>query len=88
MDKYKVEYRPEADKNLEKLSKSIKERIIKKICWLSKYIENIRLEILGGKYKNLYKLRIGAWRVIYDINPPQKLIIVYFIGHRKEIYKR
>ncbi|MFH1958449.1 MAG: type II toxin-antitoxin system RelE/ParE family toxin [bacterium] len=84
---YKVEYRQEAEKNLDKLSEPIRERIIKKIHWLSKYIENIRPEMLGGRYKDLYKLRIGAWRVIYDINSSQKSIVIYFTGHRKEIYK-
>jgi len=81
---YKVEYSQEADKNLEQLGKPIRERIIRKIHWLSKYIENIRPDMLGGKYKNLYKLRIGAWRAIYTA---RKLIVIYFTGHGKEIYK-
>ncbi|MFH1353431.1 MAG: type II toxin-antitoxin system RelE/ParE family toxin [bacterium] len=84
---YKVEYNREADKNLEKLSKPICKRIIKKIYWLSKCIEDIRPDMLGGKYKDLYKLRIGDWRVIYGINSSEKSIIIYFAGHRKEIYK-
>ena len=36
---YEVAYQPEADEDLEKLDKSTRERIIKKIHWLAKYIE-------------------------------------------------
>ncbi|PIU83533.1 MAG: type II toxin-antitoxin system mRNA interferase toxin, RelE/StbE family [Elusimicrobia bacterium CG06_land_8_20_14_3_00_38_11] len=84
---YEVAYQPEADEDLEKLDKSTRERIIKKIHWLAKYIENIRPEMLGGNYRGVYKLRIGNWRVIYGINHAQKMITVFTIGHRSEIYK-
>lgn len=84
---YEVAYQPEADEDLEKLDKSTRERIIKKIHWLAKYIENIRPEMPGGNYRGVYKLRIGNWRVIYGISHIQKMITVYTIGHRSEIYK-
>ncbi|MBA7605099.1 hypothetical protein ES703_12228 [subsurface metagenome] len=85
---YRVEYRPEADKDLERLDKVIRKRIIKKVHWLAKNVEEIRHEMLGGGYKGLYKLRIGDWRVIYEIRYPQKLLVVYTVGHRKEIYRK
>lgn len=85
---YKVEYQPEADENLERLDKLTRERVIKKIHWLIKYIENVRPEMLGGDYRGVYKLRIGNWRAIYGINHTQKTITIYTIGHRKEIYKK
>ena len=84
---YKVEYRSEADEDLEKLDKSTRERVTKKVHWLAEYIENIKPEMLGGNYRGVYKLRIGNWRVIYGISHTQKTITVYTIGHRSEIYK-
>ncbi len=84
---YQVEYRPEADNDLSQLDKPIRERIIERVHWLAKNFEEIRPEVLGGKYKGLYKLRVGDWRVIYEIKHSQKIIVVYTIGHRKEIYR-
>ena len=84
---YKVEYRSEADEDLEKLDKSTRERVTKKVHWLAEYIENIKPEMIGGNYRGVYKLRIGNWRVIYGISHTQKTITVYTKGHRCEIYK-
>ncbi|MEW6686395.1 MAG: hypothetical protein AB1393_09370 [Candidatus Edwardsbacteria bacterium] len=44
---------------MEKLDQQIRERVIKKIHWLARNIENIKPEALGGKYKDLDKMRIG-----------------------------
>lgn len=84
---YRVKYRPEADEDLSRLDKPVRERVIKRVHWLAKNFEEIRPEVLGGKYKGLYKLRVGDWRVIYEVKHSQNLIIVYSIGHRSEIYK-
>ncbi len=54
---------------------------------LEKLDKSTRPEMLGGNYRGVYKLRIGNWRVIYGINHIQKMITVYTIGHRSEIYK-
>ncbi len=35
-----------------------------------------------------YKLRIGNYRAIADINEKKKTITILIIGHRKNIYKR
>ena len=37
---------------------------------------------------NAYKLRVGDYRVIADIDKTEIKIIVVKIGHRKNIYKR
>ncbi|KAF5424086.1 MAG: mRNA interferase RelE/StbE [Candidatus Methanocomedens sp.] len=38
--------------------------------------------------RNDYKLRIGDYRVIADINDSSKKIEIALIGHRKKIYKK
>ena len=37
--------------------------------------------------KDYYKLRVGDYRVIADIDKNKVKILVLFIGHRKNIYK-
>ncbi len=41
-----------------------------------------------GDLAGLYKLRVGSYRIIYEILEGENLIIIHAIGHRSKIYKR
>lgn len=74
-----------AVKELEKLPVDIQERIFQKIVDAKKnpfrYFEQLR-------GRNDYKLRVGDYRIIADINRTEERIEITVIGHRKNIYKR
>lgn len=38
-------------------------------------------------YDDRYRLRVGDYRVIYDIEDKQLIILVVGVGHRREIYR-
>lgn len=38
-------------------------------------------------YKNHYRIRIGQYRVIYEIAAQIRIIVIIRIGHRKDIYQ-
>ena len=38
------------------------------------------------KYSNFWSLRTGDYRTIYEIDKERKIIIILFIGHRKNVY--
>jgi len=38
-------------------------------------------------YENRYRLRVGDYRVIYEIVDGQLIILVVGVGHRREIYQ-
>ncbi|OGU77357.1 MAG: hypothetical protein A2499_04230 [Stygiobacter sp. RIFOXYC12_FULL_38_8] len=40
------------------------------------------------KNRNGYRLRIGEYRIIYEINENERSIIVLRVAHRKEVYKK
>jgi len=84
---YQVVILPKALNDLSKIDKTVSRRIIEKLWWLSENIESITPLSLTGKYIDLFKLRIGDWRVIYDIDRDQKIITVHKADHRSEIYK-
>jgi len=69
---------------LNKLEKPIKERIWKKLqdCKEnpSHFLESL-VEIHG------FKLRVGDYRAIIDIDNQNKILTVLKIGHRKNIYE-
>ena len=35
---------------------------------------------------NFWSLRVGDYRVIYEIDPEQDQVTVLFVGHRKKVY--
>jgi mRNA interferase RelE/StbE len=74
---------PKAAKALEKIEKSVKSRIIEKLRELVDYPDKTGKRL---KYSDFWSLRIGDYRVIYEINKDKNQVIVLFIGHRKNVY--
>jgi mRNA interferase RelE/StbE len=86
--KYSVEFRPEAESDLSRLDKDVAQRIMNRIKWLAEHLQETKIETLrGDRWKGLFKLRVGDFRVVYAINHPKKLISIHLIGHRREIYE-
>lgn len=80
-----IEWSEEALEDLNGLDRAVGKRILKKLTWLSHNFENIIPEPLSGEFEGTYKLRIGAWRVIYTFD--KETILILHVGHRREIYR-
>ena len=82
---YEVVYDKEAVRFLDKLTLDDRQRIVKKIKEAKvnpfSYFEKLTSI-------NAYKLIVGDYRVIADIDKTEIKILVVKIGHRKNIYKR
>ena len=68
MTAYQVIILPKAFEDLSKIDKTVAERITDKLTWLSENIDNITPLPLKGDLSGLYKLKVGDWRIIYDID--------------------
>ena len=82
---YKLIFDEKAIEFLEKLDYKIRNRIFNKIL-ITKEKPFRNYERLTNRDE--YKLRVGNYRVIVDIDEKSKKIIILFIGHRKNIYKK
>jgi mRNA interferase RelE/StbE len=83
-----IEYSKKAEKQLGKISKNniiaIKNRLNDFVAGLS----NVDVALLK-KYSNLYRLRVGDYRVIFEIIKSEiRIIHVLEIKHRKEAYRK
>ena len=79
---FEIIWKENALKDLQKLDSFISIRIIKKIDELK---ENPFLrDIKRLKGLNFYRLRVGDYRIIFEIF--DKKLIIFKIGHRKNIY--
>ncbi|GAB4316288.1 type II toxin-antitoxin system RelE/ParE family toxin [Cyanobacterium aponinum UTEX 3222] len=84
---YKIEYSKTAIKKLNKIPKNLVKRIQNKLTEIAQnpYRENPNLKKLVGREG--YRLRIGDWRIIYEINNDRIVILVLEIDTRGGIYK-
>ena len=82
---YEVIFDEAAITFLSKLPEQQRTRIYKKIIDAKKNPFHF-FEILKGRKE--YKLRVGDYRVIADIQKRRKTINILHIGHRRNIYKR
>jgi mRNA interferase RelE/StbE len=83
---YKVEILKGALKQLKKLSLELQERIQVKIDDLAIEPRPNGAKKLKGK-ENAYRIRVGEYRVIYDIFDDILVVNVIEIGHRSKVYK-
>lgn len=86
---YTIQYMPPAAKALRKMDKAVAVRIFEKIEALATApYESAGVKALAGSLKGLYRLRVGDYRVLYEINNDTVCIIVLDIDNRKDIYKQ
>jgi len=88
MAEYCIRILKAAAQDLERLDKPTGRRIVQRINWLAANVDAIRLEALTGDLAGLYKLRVGDYRIIYEVLWDEETIGIHAVGHRREIYRR
>jgi mRNA interferase RelE/StbE len=83
---YKIKYKPKAQKFIEGQSPKIKRQLIKKIEDLQKNPRPQGSRLLDSE-KNIYRIRTGNYRIIYQVRDKVLLIIVAKVGDRKDVYR-
>jgi mRNA interferase RelE/StbE len=84
---YRISILDRAARELSQIDKPVARRIIERINWLNSNLDIIKIEPLTGDLAGLYKLRVGDYRIIYEILHNEQTLIIHAIGHRKEIYR-
>ncbi|MEK6979159.1 MAG: type II toxin-antitoxin system RelE/ParE family toxin [Candidatus Micrarchaeota archaeon] len=82
---YEIRWDEKARDFLKTIPRVEAQRIIKRINGIADFPEHY-IEALTGI--NAYKLRAGDYRLIIDLDKTDKIIMVRFIGHRKNIYEK
>jgi len=83
---YKIEYLDSVYEDLESISKSEKIKIKKSI---EQKLAHNPIEFgkpLQYSLKGLRRLKVGDYRVIFQVEPEKYVVLIVKIGHRKEIY--
>jgi mRNA interferase RelE/StbE len=83
---YRVEVAPHAERQLRRLPKSIQMRLTTRMKALADEPRPPGVEKLAGE-ENLYRIRVGDYRIIYAIEDEVLLVLVVTVGHRREVYR-
>jgi mRNA interferase RelE/StbE len=85
---YKLVFLDRAMDEVKKLDRARQKIIKAKLLILAKNPAALKNNIrrLSGRKEALYRLRLGAYRVIFKKDEARLIILVVRIGHRKEIY--
>ena len=90
MSTYEIEIGAKADTQLAGLDAAIGASVERKILWLSQNAAAMlhrRLVGMPDDLSGLCKLRIGDYRILYWVYHEKKLIRIYRVQHRSEVYR-
>jgi mRNA-degrading endonuclease RelE of RelBE toxin-antitoxin system len=87
---YRVEIGSKADAQLAQLDSTVGAAVERKILWLAEnaaVMIHRRLVGMPDALAGLCKLRAGDWRILYWIYHKEKVVRIYRIQHRSEVYR-
>lgn len=87
MPEYTVKYLPQAEKDLARLPREADERIRKRIRLLQEDARPPGCKALHGEWKGLTRIRVGDYRVVYQIQDALVLVVIVKIAPRSDVYR-
>lgn len=90
MTSHNIEFTKSAKKEFDRLSKPVQKRVVRSLQLLQSdpYSDLLPIKRLQGSQEKLYRLRIGDYRIVYEVQDTRLLVIVIKIGHRRDVYRR
>jgi mRNA interferase RelE/StbE len=83
---YAVYFKPSARTELEHLSDRLIARLMPRIEGLAHHPRPHACKKLRG-YKDIWRIRVGDYRIVYTIDDDSKTVSITRIAHRKEVYE-
>jgi mRNA interferase RelE/StbE len=81
-----IEIAPSAERQIRKLESSVRRKILKRIETLGSIPRPAEVEKLTDTGE--YRVRLGDYRIIYDIEDKVTRVLVLKVGDRMEIHRR
>ncbi len=86
MGSYSLNFKPSVEKDLQALPRKLVSRITERINGLASE------PLPAGSRKltateRLYRLRVGDYRIIYEVDSKVRVVTIYYVRHRREAYR-
>ena len=83
---YRVIVKPAAERQLKRLDREVQRRLIRQLEKLADDPHPVGTHKLRGS-KNLYRMRVGDYRIVYEVQARRLMVLVVRIGHRRDVYR-
>jgi len=87
MASYNVDFKPSVHKDFRRLPKSVAGRVMKRIERLKDEPFSRSVDKLES-VERLYRVRVGDYRIVYEVDTQAKQVIIHYVRHRREVYRR
>jgi len=87
MASYKVEWKRPAEKDLRRIDRLRIPSIVEAVDALAQNPFPAETRKLHGT-AHQYRIRVGDYRVVYQVDEKSGVVTVYHVRHRKEVYRR
>jgi mRNA interferase RelE/StbE len=84
---YTVEIEPRAQRQLRTLPRDVQRRITDALAALADQPRPPDAKRLTG-HDRTYRIRVGAYRILYEIEDRIRIILIIEVGHRRQVYER
>ena len=86
MARCEIEISQSAEKQLRKLPRKEQARIVEAIVPLASDPRPRGARKLSG-YNDVFRIRVGHYRILYSVSSERLVIIILKIGHRRDVYR-
>lgn len=87
---YRVIVLPSAERDLERTDAEIRRRVLRRLIWVAENASEVvhhRLANMPDDLAGLCRIRVGDYRILYWVYPDRRLLKVYRIQPRREVYR-
>jgi len=84
---YTIELKSQPQKFIRGQSRDLQKRLVDRIERLGEDPLPTGSKQLHSQ-PNLYRIRVGDYRIIYHVDSEQERIVITRVGHRREVYRR
>lgn len=88
MNSYKIEFKKSAQKEFYKLPKRVQNTVLEALSVLAQnpFSELLQIKKLHGTHA-FYRVRLGNYRILYELKKTELTILVIAVGTRQGIYR-
>ena len=87
MDAYSVRFKPSVEKDLRPLPPALVSRVLKRIeSFKSDPYSHGASKLSGAEH--LYRIRVGDYRIVYEVDTHALQVTVHYVRHRREVYRK
>lgn len=84
---YKILIKASAEKDIRRLSHDVRERVASAILSLREDPRPPGVRKLKGKGDEGWRIRVGKYRVVYQVDDNLRQVTVYRVRHRRDVYR-